>query len=70
MGSAHVAGTVALMWSYTPGIRRQVGTTRHLIDNTARNMPPDACGGVLDKNNAWGDGRLNAWNAVRTSPNP
>jgi subtilisin family serine protease len=70
MGSAHVAGTVALMWSYTPGIRRQVGTTRHLLDNTAFNQPPDACGGVPDKNNAWGDGRLNAWNAVRTSPNP
>jgi hypothetical protein len=69
-GSAHVAGTGALMWSYTPQFRRVIGTTRHLLDNTARNMPPDACGGVPDKNNAWGDGRLNAWNAVRTSPNP
>jgi subtilisin family serine protease len=70
MGAAHVAGTVALIWSYNPLIVRQVGTARHLIDNTARNMPPDACGGVPDMNNAWGDGRLNAYNAVRTSPIP
>jgi hypothetical protein len=70
MGSAHVAGTVALMWSYTPAIRRVIGTTRHLLDNTARNVSDSSCGGVPDKNNVWGDGRLNAWNAVRTSPNP
>jgi subtilisin family serine protease len=65
MASPHVAGTVALIWSAAPAkTLGQVALTRKIIDATATDVNDLTCGGVPANNNVWGQGRLNAFNAV------
>ena len=64
MASPHVAGTVALIWSKAPGLSRNIGATRTLIDNTAVDTASTQCGGTTDDNNVWGEGKLDAFAAV------
>jgi hypothetical protein len=68
MASPHVAGTVALTWSRSQTVTRDVNATRLLLDNTARDVSDLQCGGTLDDNNVWGEGRLNALGAVAEAP--
>lgn len=68
MASPHVAATVALMWSAAPGIRGNIESTRALLDDTATDTNDLRCGGTLDDNNIFGEGRLNAYQAVLASP--
>jgi subtilisin family serine protease len=63
MAAPHVAGTVALMWSAAPALARDVDGTIAFIDDTAIDTS-GSCGGTLDDNNAWGQGRLDAYAAV------
>jgi Subtilase family/PASTA domain len=70
MASPHVAGTVALIWSAAPVLRRNVDATRTLLDNTAIDTSDLSCGGTLDDNNVWGEGRLDAFAAVSAAPPP
>ncbi|GII94981.1 S8 family serine peptidase [Sinosporangium siamense] len=68
MASPHVAGTVALMWSASPGLKGDVGTTKGLLDRTAVDVGDTTCGGTATKNGVWGEGRLDAYAAVRGAP--
>jgi subtilisin family serine protease len=70
MASPHVAGTVALIWSRSQTVTRDVNATRLLLDNTARDVFDSQCGGTADDNNVWGEGRLNAVGAVGEAPLP
>jgi len=66
MASPHVAGTVALIWGNNgaPSFRRNISATRTFLDNTAVDVNALQCGGSIDDNNVFGEGRLDAKAAV------
>jgi subtilisin family serine protease len=66
MAAPHVAGTVALIWSAVPALARDVEGTIPFMDDTAVDGS-ESCGGTLDDNNAWGEGRLDAYAAVEAA---
>jgi subtilisin family serine protease len=69
MASPHVAGTVALIWGNNgaPALRRDVAATRAVLDDTATDVNALTCGGTMDDNNLFGEGRLDALLAVEVS---
>ena len=69
MASPHTAGTIALMWSAAPSLMGDTAATKLLLDDTARDVDAAAqCGGTVDDNNVFGEGRLDAFAAVDQSP--
>lgn len=64
MASPHTAGTVALMWAAAPSLVGDIGGTAALLDQTATDTSDITCGGTGGNNNVWGEGRLDALNAV------
>ncbi|MCK2219253.1 S8 family serine peptidase [Actinomadura sp. ATCC 31491] len=68
MASPHVAATVALIWSAAPALQGDVAATRPLLDSTAVDVDDTSCGGTAADNNVWGEGRLDAYAAVRAAP--
>ncbi|MFJ6195927.1 S8 family serine peptidase [Micromonospora sp. NPDC092111] len=68
MAAPHVAGTVALVWSAAPSLRGDVTATEALLDKTATDVDATTCGGTAADNNVFGEGRLNAYEAVRQAP--
>ncbi|SDG65528.1 Carboxypeptidase regulatory-like domain-containing protein [Sinosporangium album] len=68
MASPHVAATVALLWSAAPTMKGDVAATRALLDRSAADLDDTTCGGTAAKNNVWGEGRLDAYQAVRAAP--
>ncbi|MEV1171492.1 S8 family serine peptidase [Nonomuraea sp. NPDC049784] len=68
MASPHVAATVALMWSASPALRGDVEATRALLDGTASDVDDTRCGGTAADNLVWGEGRLDAYAAVKATP--
>ena len=60
MASPHAAGAIALLWSASPSLVGDVATTRTLLDVTARDTEDLQCGGTLQDNNVYGEGRLDA----------
>ncbi|MFJ6166095.1 S8 family serine peptidase [Micromonospora orduensis] len=68
MAAPHVSGTVALVWSAAPGLKGDVAATEELLDRTARDVDATTCGGTAADNNVFGEGRLDAYAAVRDAP--
>ncbi|MEV4759098.1 S8 family serine peptidase [Micromonospora sp. NPDC049559] len=68
MATPHLAGTVALVWSAAPSLRGDVTTTETLLGDTATDVDALDCGGTVDNNNIFGEGRLNAYRAVTGAP--
>ena len=68
MAAPHVAGTVALIWSAAPVLTGDVAATRAILDQSAADTSDLQCGGTVEKNNVWGEGRLDAFAAVSQSP--
>ncbi|MBM0236219.1 S8 family serine peptidase [Micromonospora sp. ATA32] len=68
MASPHTAATVALMWSASPAIQGDVAATRSILDDTAIDVDATTCGGTIDDNNVFGEGRLDAYAAVSATP--
>ncbi len=68
MATPHVAATVALMWSAAPSLLGDVAATRTLLDTTAVDREDLSCGGTPSDNNVWGEGTLDAFLAVESSP--
>ncbi|MEU4836221.1 S8 family serine peptidase [Streptosporangium sp. NPDC023615] len=68
MAAPHVAATVALMWSASPGLLGDIAATRELLDRTAIDVDDVRCGGTAADNNIWGEGRLDAFAAVQAAP--
>ncbi|GII96426.1 S8 family serine peptidase [Sinosporangium siamense] len=66
MASPHVAGAVALIWSASATVNGDVAATRALLDQTAVDVADTTCGGTAADNNVWGEGRLDAYAAVRS----
>jgi subtilisin family serine protease len=70
MASPHTAATVALIWSAAPALRRDIAGTRELLDETAIDTGDTSCGGTPGDNNVFGQGRLDAYGAVRLAVSP
>ncbi|MEU1350972.1 S8 family serine peptidase [Streptomyces sp. NPDC005795] len=68
MASPHTAATVALMWAASPAIRGDVVATERLLDRTAHDVDDTTCGGDAGNNNVYGEGRLDAYDAVLSVP--
>ena len=64
MASPHIAGTVALIISKNSALRGNIGALRTLLDNSGIDVNSLGCGGNLDDNNNFGEGRLDALAAV------
>ncbi|TMK85183.1 MAG: hypothetical protein E6G44_07910 [Actinobacteria bacterium] len=64
MASPHVAGTIALVISKNPSLRGNISQLRTIIDNSGIDVNALTCGGTLDDNNVFGEGRLDAYAAV------
>jgi subtilisin family serine protease len=64
MASPHASGVVALVWSAAPEFRGNIPATRTVLDDTARDVNATGCGGTLDDNNIFGEGRIDALAAV------
>ncbi|WP_158645733.1 S8 family serine peptidase [Stackebrandtia albiflava] len=68
MASPHTAGVVALMWSVAPALRGDIDATWEILETTARDTENLECGGTAADNNVFGEGRLDAYAAVASSP--
>lgn len=68
MAAPHVAGTVALLWSAAPSLVGDIDGTRELLDQSAVDVEDLSCGGTAERNNVFGEGRLNAFAAVQAAP--
>ncbi|HEX5542145.1 MAG TPA: S8 family serine peptidase [Micromonospora sp.] len=68
MASPHTAAAVALMWSAAPALQGDIAETRRLLDETAIDVDNTTCGGTPEKNNVFGEGRLDAYAAVEATP--
>ncbi|GIG64649.1 S8 family serine peptidase [Phytomonospora endophytica] len=68
MAAPHTTAVVALMWSAAPALIGDVAATKALLDDTARDTEDLECGGTLDDNHVFGEGRLDALAAVEASP--
>ncbi|MEV0213817.1 S8 family serine peptidase [Micromonospora sp. NPDC050695] len=68
MAAPHVSGTVALVWSAAPTLKGDIAATEELLDRTARDVDATTCGGTAADNNVFGEGRLDAYEAVRSAP--
>ncbi len=68
MAAPHVTATVALMWSAAPSLIGDIDGTRELLGTTAVDTLNEECGGTEQRNNAFGEGRLDAYAAVTASP--
>ncbi|RZU53329.1 subtilisin family serine protease [Krasilnikovia cinnamomea] len=68
MATPHVTGTVALMWSAARALPGDVTTTTALLDQSAVDTDNEQCGGIPQDNNVFGEGRLDAYEAVTRSP--
>jgi subtilisin family serine protease len=66
MASPHVAGAIALLWSSSPAMNRNVAATKLALDDSATDTA-GACGGTTDDNNTYGEGRLNALELVEAA---
>ncbi|MEO3748794.1 S8 family serine peptidase [Plantactinospora sp. B5E13] len=68
MAAPHVSATVALVWSAAPNLRRDIAGTEKLLGETATDVDATECGGTAANNNVFGEGRLNAYQAVLRAP--
>jgi len=68
MSTPHTAGTVALLWSAAPTLIGDIDGTREILDQSAVDVDALECGGTVDDNNVFGEGRLDALAAVASAP--
>lgn len=65
MASPHTAGAVALLWSWIPGLRGNIGQTFQLLQNNAAAVAPNTiCGMPAEGDYASGYGHLNVQNVM------
>ncbi|WP_117208942.1 S8 family serine peptidase [Allorhizocola rhizosphaerae] len=71
LAAPHAAGAVALLLSAAPSLIGDVAGVRRLLESNAIDTPEASdpkCGGTLQRNNSWGEGRLDALSIVESAP--
>lgn len=68
MATPHLAGAVALLWAEAPTLIGDIAGTQALLNDAARDVDDTHCGGTADRNNVWGDGKLDILAAVDAAP--
>ncbi|WP_240643778.1 S8 family serine peptidase [Antribacter gilvus] len=68
MAAPHVAGAVALLWSYAPALVGDVTETRRLLDASAVDTSDTTCGGTAADNNVYGEGKLDVVRLLELAP--
>ncbi|MEV0716696.1 carboxypeptidase regulatory-like domain-containing protein [Asanoa sp. NPDC050611] len=68
MAAPHLAGAIALLWSASPAMYRDVEGTKALLDGTAVDTADTSCGGTAADNNVWGEGKLDVAALVEAAP--
>ncbi|MCI1642582.1 MAG: carboxypeptidase regulatory-like domain-containing protein [Actinomyces sp.] len=68
MAAPHVAGAVALLWSYAPSLIGDIQGTRDLLNSTARDTDDTSCGGTAANNNVFGEGKLDVMALLDAAP--
>lgn len=68
MASPHVAGAIALLWEASPALYGNIEDTWALLNGTAIDTENLQCGGTAENNNVFGEGRLDAFALVSSSP--
>ncbi|GAA1877931.1 carboxypeptidase regulatory-like domain-containing protein [Asanoa iriomotensis] len=68
MATPHLAGAIALLWSASPAMYRDIEGTKALLDRTAVDTENTTCGGTAGDNNVWGEGKLDAAALVEAAP--
>ncbi|MFF0447774.1 S8 family serine peptidase [Streptomyces sp. NPDC004609] len=64
LASPHTAAAVALLWSAVPAMRGDIAATERALGASAADTGDLSCGGTIDRNNVFGEGRLDAFAAV------
>jgi hypothetical protein len=68
MATPHLAGAVALLWSAAPALVGDIEGTIALLDETAVDTSDLSCGGTAERNNVWGEGKLDVAALVDAAP--
>lgn len=68
MATPHQSGAVALLWAAAPALLGDLDSTRQVLEATAVDVDDVSCGGTIEDNNVWGEGRLDAFAAVEQAP--
>jgi len=68
MAAPHLAGAIALLWSAAPSLVGDIDGTRALLNDTAFDAEDLQCGGTVDDNNVYGEGRLDALALLAAAP--
>ncbi|CAM3342376.1 S8 family serine peptidase [Stackebrandtia soli] len=68
MATPHISGIVALLWSASPALYRQVDATAEALNSTAVDTEDTTCGGDAEFNHVYGNGIADALAAVAAAP--
>nr|BFF19576.1 hypothetical protein GCM10025730_30970 [Promicromonospora thailandica] len=68
MATPHLAGAIALLWSAAPSLVGDIEGTIALLDETAVDTSDLSCGGTPERNNVWGEGKLDVAALVDAAP--
>lgn len=68
MATPHLAGAIALLWSAAPALVGDIEGTIALLDETAIDTSDLSCGGTAERNNVWGEGKLDVAALVDAAP--
>lgn len=68
MAAPHVAGAVALLWSYAPGLIGDIDETERLLNVSAVDTSDTTCGGTAANNNVYGEGKLDVVRLLELAP--
>jgi serine protease AprX len=71
MATPHIAGAMALLWCARPDLRRDIASSRTVLDNSAHFISSTQCGTAGPPNNVYGWGRVDLSAAVPApAPSP
>jgi len=65
MASPHITGCVPLLWEGVPGLNRNINATMELLEITATKIDNTQCGGTKEKNNVYGAGLIDPYEAIQ-----
>ncbi|MGO1319169.1 MAG: carboxypeptidase regulatory-like domain-containing protein [Galactobacter sp.] len=68
MAAPHVSGAVALLWSASPALVGDIEGTKDILNRTAIDTDDTSCGGTVENNNVFGEGKLDVVAMLDAAP--